>query len=131
MVIISYQGEPGAYSLGAAREIVKRRDATDVNKISQHTFIGRESFEDVFRDVANGDSTFGVIPIENTLGGSIHVNYDNLLRYNSECETAVSDVKSVYIHTDHDFRVRHCLLVLPGVKKEDIKRVISHPQALA
>lgn len=32
---------------------------------------------------------------------------------------------------EHDFRVEHCLLALPGTKREDVKKVMSHPQALA
>jgi prephenate dehydratase len=53
------------------------------------------------------------------LGGSIHINFDLLLRYD------------LHIIAEHDFRVQHSLLALPGVKKEDIKKVLSHPQALA
>merc|ERR1711988_911179 len=53
-------------------------------------------------------------------GGSIHKNYDLLLRYDN-----------VYIIAEHTLRVRHSLLGLPGTKKEDVKTVMSHPQALA
>mmetsp|Transcript_12792 Transcript_12792/g.24993 ORF Transcript_12792/g.24993 Transcript_12792/m.24993 type:complete len:978 (-) Transcript_12792:209-3142(-) len=60
-----------------------------------------------------------MLPVENSLGGTIYRNIDLLLRRN------------VHIIGEHNFRVRHCLLALPGTKKEDIKTVISHPQALA
>ncbi|RWW34882.1 hypothetical protein BHE74_00014039 [Ensete ventricosum] len=60
-----------------------------------------------------------VLPIENSLGGSIHRNYDLLLRHNLHI---IGEVK---------YAVRHCLLANSGVKKENLKRVLSHPQALA
>ena len=57
-----------------------------------------------------------VLPIENSLGGSIHRNYDLLLRHRLHI---VGEVK---------FAVRHCLLANHGVKVEDLKRVLSHAQ---
>lgn len=78
-----------------------------------------ESFELAFKAVANREVDYAVVPIENSLGGSIHSNYDLLLRYD------------LHIIGEHEFKVEHCLLALPGVKKNDIKRVMSHPQALA
>lgn len=57
-----------------------------------------------------------VLPIENSVGGSIHRNYDLLLRHRLHI---VGEVK---------LQVNHCLLGLPGVKKEELKRVVSHPQ---
>ena len=52
------------------------------------------------------------------LGGSIHTNFDLLLRYD------------LHIIAEHEFKVEHTLLALPGTKKADIKKVMSHPQAL-
>ncbi|KAF6134399.1 hypothetical protein GIB67_005791, partial [Kingdonia uniflora] len=60
-----------------------------------------------------------VLPIENTFGGSIHRNYDLLLRHRFHIVGKVQ------------LAVNHCLLELPGVKKDDLKRVLCHPQALA
>ena len=57
-----------------------------------------------------------VLPIENSLGGTIHRNYDLLLRHNLHI---IGEVK---------YAVRHCLLANSGVKKENLKRVLSHPQ---
>lgn len=57
-----------------------------------------------------------VLPIENSVGGSIHRNYDLLLRHR------------LHIVGEVQFHVNHCLLGLPGVRKEELKRVFSHPQ---
>lgn len=78
-----------------------------------------ESFEDAFKAVASREVDYAVVPIENSLGGSIHTNFDLLLRYD------------LHIIAEHEFRVEHSLLALPGVKREQIKKVMSHPQALA
>jgi prephenate dehydratase len=106
---VAFQGEPGAYSEKAARELLGSRVLTEAKK----------SFEDVFRAVASREADYACVPIENSLGGSIHTNYDLLLRYD------------LHIIAEHEFRVEHSLLALPGVKKGDIKKVMSHPQALA
>lgn len=106
---IAFQGEHGAYSEKASRELLGSRILT----------VPCNSFEDVFKAVASREVDYAVVPIENSLGGSIHTNFDLLLRYD------------LHIIGEHEFRVNHCLLALPGVKKGDIKRVLSHPQALA
>jgi prephenate dehydratase len=106
---VAYQGEPGAYSEKATRELLG----------SNVVAIGHPSFESCFRAVASMECDYACLPIENSLGGSIHDNYDLMLRYD------------LTIVAEHEFRVHHCLLVKPGVKKSDLKFAISHPQALA
>lgn len=106
---VAYQGEPGAYSEKATRELLG----------SKVTAIGRPNFEACFRAVASMECDYACLPIENSLGGSIHENYDLMLRYD------------LTIVAEHEFRVHHCLLAKPGVKRDDIKYAISHPQALA
>mmetsp|Transcript_3616 Transcript_3616/g.14217 ORF Transcript_3616/g.14217 Transcript_3616/m.14217 type:complete len:781 (-) Transcript_3616:184-2526(-) len=106
---VGYQGEPGAYSEKALRAL-----------LGPHVVaIGFPTFEEVFKAVANHEVDYACLPVENSLGGSIHANHDLLLRYN------------LHIIGEHEFRVEHALMALPGTKKEDIKKVYSHPQALA
>jgi len=76
------------------------------------------SFEDVFLAVSSGDCAYGVIPIENTLAGSVTENYDLMLEHN------LAIVGSVTIPVDH------CLLTLPGADLMELSTVYSHPQAL-
>jgi prephenate dehydratase len=109
MMRVAYQGEPGAYSEKATRELLGD------NVIA----IGRPDFESCFRAVANRECEYACLPIENSLGGSIHENYDLMLRYD------------LTIVAEHEFRVKHCLLACPGVPRENIRYAISHPQALA
>lgn len=66
--------------------------------------------------VENWIADRAVLPIENSLGGSIHRNYDLLLRHR------------LHIVGEVQLSVRHCLLANHDVKIEDLKRVLSHPQ---
>ena len=105
---IAYQGEPGAFSEAAARRVDQ-----EANLIPCH------SFEEVFVAVDAGPATHGVLPIENSIGGSIHRNYDLLL------EHELPVVAEVLLQVSHN------LLAFPGTKMADIKKVYSHPQGLA
>lgn len=105
---IAFQGEHGAYSEQAVFDYFG-----DVETLPC------ETFDLVFDSVTSGLSDKGLIPIENSLAGSIHQNYDLLLR------------NQLHIVGEYFLRVRHCLITMPNVKKEDIKKAISHPQALS
>jgi prephenate dehydratase len=105
---IGYQGEPGAYSEAAA--LAFDPEATPV---------ACKSFEEVFQAVADGTVNRGIVPMENTIGGSIHRNYDLLVEH------------ELPIVGEIQLKVDHCLLALPGVRLDEIKVVHSHPQALA
>jgi prephenate dehydratase len=106
---IAFQGEPGSYSELAAFEHFGAEIGT----------IPCESFETAFEAVSQGACTYGLLPFENSLAGSIHRNYDLILRH------------ELYIASEYHLRVQHCLLGLPGARIEEIREVHSHPQALA
>jgi prephenate dehydratase len=106
-MIVAFQGEPGAYSEEAIYAYC-----------GQVKSLPCETFDAVFASVTAAKCEAGLIPIENSLAGSIHQNYDLLLRH------------SLWITGEYFLRVRHCLITLPGVKKAEIRKVISHPQAL-
>ena len=107
-MLIAFQGEPGAYSEAAALKYAP-----------DSPVLPCPSFEEVFAAVAEGRATHGILPMENSIGGSIHRNYDLLV------EHLLPIVGEVEIHVDH------CLLARPGTPIEDVRVVYSHPQALA
>ncbi|CAN6284654.1 unnamed protein product [Urochloa humidicola] len=105
---VAYQGCPGAYSEAAARKAYPNCETVPC-----------EHFDTAFQAVQNWVADRAVLPLENSLGGSIHRNYDLLLRH------------SLHIVGEVRLAVRHCLLANPGVKIENLKSAMSHPQALA
>jgi prephenate dehydratase len=107
-VRIAFQGEPGAYSEAAALRFAAKADVLPCR-----------SFEDVFSAVTEGRATHGILPMENSIGGSIHRNYDLLVEH------------ELPIVGEVELRVDHCLLALPGTPMNAVRVVYSHPQALA
>lgn len=103
-----FQGELGAFSQEAARQLLG--DKADV--------VPYQRFEQVFRALRNGKIDTAVIPIENTLAGSVHENYDHLLNFD------------VRIAAETNVRIVHNLIAPPGVRLQDIRKVYSHPVAL-
>ena len=104
---VAFQGEPGAYSEQAVFDYFGEVEAVPC-----------ASFDGVFESVAAGDCDAGMIPIENSITGKIQPTHDLLSR---------SDLSII---GECVMRVRHCLISVPGVTISEIKRAISHPQAL-
>ncbi len=108
-MVVAFQGERGAYS-----ELAVRNVFDDVKVLPCKTF------HDAFEAVNRGSAKYGVLPIENTLGGTIGDNIDLLTRYPNI--TIVGEVQ---------VRIIHNLIVNPGTRMEDVRTVYSHPQGLA
>ena len=107
--VVAFQGELGAYSELAALEFFNR----------EVTVLPRPSFAQVFDAVSSGEADRGVIPIENSLTGSIHDNYDLLLS------------RDLVITGEIKLRISHNLLAVSGADIGGLKRIYSHPQALS
>jgi len=107
-VRFAYQGEPGAFSEAAAIRL-----KPDAEVVACH------EFEDVFAVVESGRADYGVLPLENSVGGSVHRNYDLLMQHD------------LGIVAEVELPIVHHLLAPRGTALRDIRRVLSHPQALA
>jgi prephenate dehydratase len=102
------QGELGAFSQEAVRQLLGDRA-----EVAPYP-----TFEGVFRALRAGKIDAAVIPMENTLAGSVHENYDHLLHFD------------VRIAAETNLRIVHNLIAPPGARFTDIRKVYSHPVAL-
>lgn len=109
MPVVAFQGELGAYGHEALI-----------------SYFGREaqpypcrSFQEVFAEVSSGKVDYALVPVENSLAGSINDNYDLLRQHDLHVAGEVCHL------------VNHCLMALPGQGLRAVTRAISHPQALA
>jgi chorismate mutase/prephenate dehydratase len=107
-VAVAYQGEPGAYTEEAAIRFFG----------SSTKGVPRETLDGAFEAVQNGEAPFAMVPVENSLEGSITRAYDLLLD------------SPLMICGEIELRISHCLIALEGAKLEKIKYIYSHPQAL-
>lgn len=108
-ITAAFQGERGAFSEKAATRLLGHDVA----------LLPCRSFEEMFASVGDGAADCCVAPIENSLAGSIHRNYDLLL----ESKLKVAGETSL--------RIVHNLIARDGVELESVRRVYSHPVALA
>lgn len=106
--VVAFQGEKGAFSQEAISRLVGSRVEV----------LPCQRFEDVFLRLKDSRAVAAVIPIENTLAGSVHENYDHLLNFDFQ------------IVAETHVRISHSLIALPGVPFRRIRQVYSHPVAL-
>jgi prephenate dehydratase len=104
----AFQGERGAFSEQAARALLGQ----SVKPVPY------QRFEEIFQALASKAVDAAVVPIENTLHGSVHENYDHLLRFD------------LPITAETSVRIVHNLIARPGVPFSRVRRVYSHPVAL-
>jgi prephenate dehydratase len=105
---VAFQGEPGAYGEIAALDYFPKAK-----------LLPAKSFQTVFEILESGKADFAVVPIENSIEGSINETYDLLLR------------TSMVVYGEIYQRIRHCLIANPGTSNSEITVAYSHPQALA
>ncbi len=107
--IVAFQGEQGAYSDQACRQFFGK----DV------TTLPLSSFQALFEAVHNGEASHIMLPVENSVAGTVTTAIDLLIDYD------------LVVQGEEIVKVEHCLMVPDGVQLKDVRRVISHWQALA
>lgn len=106
---VAFQGERGAFSEEAARKLLGRGVR----------LLPCERFEAVFRSVASGKASLCLVPIENTLAGSVYENYDLLVE------------NDLHIVREVNLQIVHNLIAFPETSLRNVRQVYSHPVALA
>jgi prephenate dehydratase len=107
--LIAFQGEKGAYSEQAARQ----HFGFEVDTFPCH------AFEDIFNAIHEGRASQGMLPVENSLAGTVISAYDQLVDHDLRIQAEVI------------LKVEHCLMAPPGQNLGRIEKAMSHPQALA
>ncbi|NDJ84824.1 MAG: prephenate dehydratase [Chloroflexi bacterium] len=106
--IVAFQGEEGAYSEEAIFQ-----------HFGQVQTLPCHSFTEIFQSIGKRTAQFGILPVENSMAGTVAQSYELLLEHDFRVQAEVI------------LRVHHMLLALPGTTRDEIQRVKSHPQALA
>jgi len=109
MMRVAIQGEAGSFSHAAALETLG----------AALRLVACGTFEELFRAVETAAADRGIVPIENTLAGSVHQNYDLLSEH------------ALHVVAETELRIRHCLIARRDTPLNKIVRVASHPVALA
>jgi prephenate dehydratase len=107
--LVAFQGERGSFSEEAAYKLLGRGIRV----------LPCETFTAIFESVTSGRAKYCLVPIENTLAGSVYENFD-LLQANN-----------LHIVSEVSLRIVHNLIAMPGTARKDIRQVYSHPVALA
>ncbi|HAL73533.1 MAG TPA: hypothetical protein DCM45_00395 [Clostridiales bacterium] len=105
---LAYQGSPASYAAQAARKL-----------FPSVTSLAAPTWDEACRLVVSGEADLAVLPLENTTAGTVDEVYDLLLKYD------------LWIWRSLSLPIQHCLLGVPGSKMEDVRGVVSHPQALS
>jgi prephenate dehydratase len=105
--LVAFQGERGAFSQVAVEQLAGPANVLPCQR-----------FEEVFQSLRDAKADAAVIPIENTLHGSVHENYDHLVHF------------ELPIVAETHVRISHSLIARPGVTMKRVRRVFSHPVAL-
>jgi prephenate dehydratase len=108
-IAVAFQGEPGAYSEQAACQFFGNQTLTRPCR----------TFAAIFDAIAHGKASHGLLPVENSLAGTVVPAYNELLQH------------ELHIQAEVVLKVEHCLLAPPGSRLETIERAWSHPQALS
>ena len=108
-VTVAFQGVRGAFS-----ELAARRSFDESAKV-----LPCHTFAETFDAVSSGKAKYAVVPVENTLGGTVYDNLDLLAMH-----------PELTVVGEQQVRVMHNLIVVPGAKMEDIRKVYSHPQGI-
>ena len=106
--LVAFQGEHGAYS----------EQAVGILFSKERTTLPCGTFREVFEAVKSGEADYGLVPIENSLEGSVNSVYDLLLEYD------------LSINKEVEHRITHCLVANTGTSLSSVEEVYSHPQAL-
>jgi prephenate dehydratase len=106
--VVAYQGEAGAYGEAGAEALFPNGERRP-----------QPSIRTVFESVEVGRARWGLVPMDNSQAGSINETYDLFLRH------------GLHLVGETVVRVDHCLLALRGTGIDDVREVMSHPQAIA